>query len=128
MDRANKVNYFIIPLLFVVFVVGFVYTHNQMQMEYLAKRAAVNDYHIGYCFKDDDIWFSKEPTCVITRTISDNGTHIYYEVENDKYKQGKLDLNKSKIIGKWLGKKGKQIGKGIIEGWKLPDKFHKDEK
>lgn len=127
MDRANAQNYFIVPFILIVFVVGFIWVHNSMQMERLAKTAAVNDYQIGYCFENDDIWFEDSKTCVVTRAVSDDGTHIFYEVQNDRYKQGKLDLNKSKIVGKWLGKKGKQVGKGILEGWKLPDKFHKDK-
>lgn len=37
-------------------------------------------------------------------------------------------VNKSKIIGEWLGQKGKQVVGGIKEGIKKPSEFEEEEK
>lgn len=47
---------------------------------------------------------------------------------DDDMVAAKTDLNKSKIIGEWLGQKGRQVVGGIKEGIKKPSEFDPEEK
>jgi len=66
-----------------------------------------------------------DPKAVLYTVIS-AGRDGKFETEDDIVGQA-IDLNKSRIVGEWLGKKGVQMVKGIKDGIVAPSKFDFDE-
>lgn len=52
-----------------------------------------------------------------TTTLISAGRDGVFDTSDDIMKH-KIDYNKSRIIGKWIGQKGKQFTKGLIDGIK----------
>lgn len=96
-----------------------------------AKSMEVED---GYVFKDISDWWG-QPIKINCRPTDDGMAFLYTATSsgqdrisgsNDDLAKVAIDLNKSKIVGKYTAKKLKEFVKGFKDGEKEPSKF--DEK
>ena len=93
--------------------------------------ARSQDLQTGYCFSDIHDWW-KTDIC-IKRELAPDGIAIEYTAisagkdktfeTDDDMSVIKIDLNKSKMIGKWAGKRAKEAVKGLREGIFTKSKF-----
>ncbi len=105
------------------------------RVEDAARIARARDLKTGYCFKDRFDWW-KNPICV-ERDVVENERAIGYMAisagrdgkfgTDDDYQNVKIDLNKSRIIGEYLGKRARRGFEGFVDGVRTPDKFKDEE-
>lgn len=96
----------------------------------VAKRQDLAD---GFCFEDRIDWWgnslcisrlpNKERTAIVYTAFS-AGKDGKYGTDDD-LSRSKVDLNKSKRIGKWTGDKAVQFSKGLKEGLAIGSKHDK---
>ena len=117
----RKIHYLIIVAVLVcilLFVGNFDYMMNCSQVHRWSQvigihgNADVYDYYGQACRIDivgDDT--------VKTLTVVSAGRDHMFDTKDD-VSYSRTEYNKSKIVGKWIGSKTKQFGKGLIEGFK----------
>lgn len=117
--------------LFALMIWGFYKIHvsstNYRQLKIALIHAENNSNEAVY-----DYWDNR----IITHTKIDKRAAIYnaysagpdkvFHTEDDYFLQ-KIDFNKSRIIGEWVGTKTKQFLKGKADGLKKESKFDKNE-
>ncbi len=105
------------------------------RVEDAARIARAQDLKTGYCFKDRLDWW-KNPICV-KREVYENARGIEYTAispgrdgqfdTDDDYQNIKVDLNKTRMLGEYLGKRVKRGFEGFVDGVRTPDKFKDEE-
>lgn len=68
----------------------------------------------GECFDNESMFFGG--TVCVERDASNKETYIAYRVSSRRYSEVIIDLNKSKIIGEYIGSKSLQFIKGVAVG------------
>ncbi len=91
----------------------FIYIHDTNKMTDLAKQAKRQNLSTGYVF-DTEPFLGGEVSLIVDD--SDKTHLIAYRVVNDRYSKTVVDLNKSRIVGEYVGSKTKQFLKGLVSG------------
>ncbi len=103
------------------------------RLERAAVTAKVDDVDDGTCFEDITDWWGNE-VCISRVNDREKNVVIYTAISagrdgefgtDDDLSKVRRDYNKSKIIGKWAGKKFKQGVLGWYEGLKEKSKHDK---
>jgi hypothetical protein len=131
----NKI-FWIVGACAIVIIATLAYFHipksiTNSRLERAAKIARSQDLQTGYCFDDIQDWWKTE-ICIKREVAQDNMAIGYMAISagkdktfntNDDIAVIKIDLNKSKMIGKWAGSRAKEVAKGLREGIFTKNKF-----
>ena len=105
------------------------------RVEEAAKIARARDLATGYCFKDHLDWW-KNPICVQREVVEDERAIAYTAISpgrdgqfgtDDDYKSIRVDLNKTRMLGEYLGERARRGFEGFVDGVRTPDKFKDKE-
>ncbi len=121
-------------ILAIIIIFGYIFVQKivtEDQLEQAAKIARSQDLQTGYCFDAIQDWWGTN--ICIKREVAQDGMAVEYMAvsagkdksfdTNDDMTVVKIDLNKSKILGKWAGKRAKEVTKGLQEGIFTKSKF-----
>ena len=137
MNNENKPTIIAVASVIAIAVGFVVYMSPKWNTESTVKRAAYvsqnADTQTG-TMQTRDAW-GNLIHCV--RTLEPDGMAIAYQIRSagrdetmmtkDDIVYTEVDWNKSKIAGKWIGKKSKEAATGVVAGWKSESKFAKTE-
>lgn len=87
--------------------------YQSSQWSSMLNDAKKNDRQTGYCYHDTNLLWGSTP-CV-TRSVADNNMAIVYDLSNNISTKQIINLNKSKMIGGWVKRKGSEFIKGFKE-------------
>ncbi len=129
--KATAISIIAFGSLFIILQYVLPHFVTKSRVEKAAKIARSQDLQTDYCFENIQDWWAK-PICIKREVAKDKMAIVYMAISagrdslfdtNDDYVSVKTDLNKSKMIGKWAGKRAKEITKGLREGIFTKSKF-----
>lgn len=91
-----------------------------VEIKRMASEAKLTNMKTGECFSPERMFFGG--TVCVERDTENKGSFVAYRVSNARYSRVTVDLNKSKIIGEYIGSKSAQLMKGFASGGKKKGK------
>ena len=123
----------VVSMVFLLWSYAVPFFVTQSRVEDAARIAESRDLVDGYCFDYKSDWWGN-PICIRREKAGDNLAILYIAVApgrdgkvgtDDDYTKLRVDFNKSKIVGRWVGNRLKQFAHGFVEGENTPNRHDK---